>query len=89
MFTSSSDMIRTLIRQALRWQKAAHQDQDVWVKMLHANYLLNTIDMIREIAGDEEVRNLTGVNMLELRSDAVKLQDSAQDKLVKLFLIKQ
>ena len=65
------------IRQIKRWIIAAKQDAHPGIKMLHANYAVGNIDMLRQQFTDEEILRTTGEYIRELHGAAVALQDEA------------
>ncbi|MEM4360123.1 MAG: hypothetical protein QXT45_06305 [Candidatus Bilamarchaeaceae archaeon] len=70
------------IRQIERWLIAAAQDKHPAIKLLHANYAVGNLDMIRQMYSDEEIRQYTGKDAQQLMSIATRLQDEAQQRLV-------
>ena len=66
-----------MLRQAARWVTAAKQDQNPLIRLLHANYGVATVIALREIASDQEVVSLTGVDPREVGVEAVRVQDRA------------
>jgi hypothetical protein len=72
------------IRQIERWLVAAKQDMHPAIKLLHANYAVGNLDMIRQMYSDEEILKYTGKNLQRLNVIATKLQDEAQAELAKL-----
>lgn len=71
----------TMLRQVTRWILAAKQDQDPAVQLLHANYAVGNLDLIRQLFTDEHVERETGHNPLTLHREAIALQDQAQQRL--------
>lgn len=72
------------MRQIERWLIAAKQDQHAVIKLLHANYAVGNLDMLRQQYSDEEIRNTTGKDPNSLMGVAMKLQDEAQKELMLL-----
>ncbi len=77
MFVCSADSIRQAVRQIQRWIYAAEHDADVRIRLLHSNYAVGNIDMLRQMVTDDKIMVATGVNPLDLWSRATKAQDAA------------
>ena len=69
------------MRQIKRWIYAAKQNIHPGISLLHANYAVGDIDMLRQMASDTEVKRITGENPHTLYLVAIALQDKAQKKL--------
>lgn len=76
--------IKQGIRQVERWIIAAKQDAHAGVKLLHANYAVGNLDMLRQQFTDEEIKRETGKDPQKLLMIATQLQDEAQKELVLL-----
>ncbi len=72
------------IRQIERWLIAAKQDTHPGIKLLHANYAVGNLDMMRQMYSDKVIIEITGKDPLQLMKIATNLQDEAQSKLVKI-----
>lgn len=83
-FNDKSQIIKTLVRQAARWFTAAAQDENVMISVLHANYGAGYLWALRDIATDEEIFNVTHIDVLKFRDDITKIQDYSTIKLMKL-----
>lgn len=70
------------IRQIERWLIAANQDKHPGIKLLHANYAVGDLDMIRQMYSDKEIIEVTGKDPQKLMSIATKYQDDAQMELI-------
>ena len=77
----SPDGLRTQVRQVLRWIAAAKQDADPGVKFLHASYAVGNVDILRQVASDQDIWKSTGQHPLALLQQASALQDSARQAL--------
>jgi hypothetical protein len=86
----SNDMtdegIDIAVRQIKRWIYASEQDRDPYVGYLHATYAVGDIDLLRELVSDMKIFNRTRIDILDLRTKAIRLQDSFQ-KYIKTPLI--
>jgi hypothetical protein len=69
------------MRQIERWMIAAKQDRHPAIKLLHANYAVGNLDMIRQMYDDDEVKQITGKDVQKLLTIATRLQDEAQKEL--------
>ncbi len=70
--------IRIQVRQIQRWLTAARQDADPGVRFLHASYGVGNLDILRQVASDEEIRAAAGVDPLALLQELSREQDAAQ-----------
>jgi hypothetical protein len=73
--------IKLAMRQLDRWMFASKQDRNAGVALLHANYAVGDVDMLRMAASDMEIKSATGRNALTLFHQAIALQDAAQEKI--------
>lgn len=78
----SPEGIRTQVRQVLRWIAGAEQDRDPGVKFLHASYAVGNLDILRQVASDQEIQAASGQHPLALLHRATALQDSARQALL-------
>jgi len=67
--------IKELIRGARRYQTAAKQDMNPFIAMRHNGYAVALIDAAMNISTEEEVKEITGESLKELRKDILDLQD--------------
>lgn len=51
--------IKKGIRQIERWIIAARQDSNPGIKLLHANYAVGNLDMLRQMFSDNEIKEAT------------------------------
>ncbi len=72
------------MRQIERWMVAAKQDKHPGIKLLHANYAVANLDMIRQMYDDAEIYNQTGKDLRQLVIIATRLQDEAQKELYRV-----
>jgi len=72
------------MRQIERWLVAAKQDQHPGIKLLHANYAVGNLDMMRQMYTDSKIKQCTGKDPSELMMLAIQLQDEAQNELAKV-----
>lgn len=79
MFT---DPIKIGIRQIERWMRAANQDDDPGIKMLHANYAVGDLDMLILQFPKERIYAKTKKNVRSLYMRAIQLQDEAAQELL-------
>lgn len=71
------DIIKILVRQCSRWAIAAEQDNTPLIKTLHANYAAGYLWAIKDIASDEEIYHITGINMKDFTKNIVSIQDKS------------
>ena len=81
---SKAYSVKQGIRQIERWLIAATQDIHPGIKLLHANYAVGNIDMIRQQFPDTTIKAITGKDPVELHTKASGLQDAAQRELALL-----
>ena len=73
--------IRKGMRQIERWIIAAKQDSNPGIKLLHANYAVGNLDMLRQMFTDSEIKEATSKDPALLMSVAINLQDEAQSEI--------
>lgn len=81
----SPEGLRTQVRQVLRWIAAAKQDADPGVKFLHASYAVGNLDILRQVASDQDIQSASGQHPLALLHHATALQDAARQALTRLI----
>ncbi len=84
MYYVSKESINIAMRQIDRWIKAAKQDKHPGVMMLHINYAMGDLVMLREMTDDKSIEIATGVNPFKLYAKITNLQDLAQSRLLKI-----
>ena len=77
-----ADQIEIGVRQVDRWLIAAQQDKHPGIKMLHSNYAVGNIDMLRQQFSDGEIQRVTGQRILDLHKTATALQDEAFEEAI-------
>lgn len=78
---SKADMIQKLLRQAARWSIAAEQDELPMIAVLHANYGAGYLWALKDIASNEEIEKITGMNMMKVEKEITRIQDEATKKV--------
>jgi hypothetical protein len=78
-----ANAIETLVRQASRWSVAAQQDESPLIALLHANYGAGYLWAIKDIASDQEIHSVTGIDVIKFRDKIVNIQDNATQKVSK------
>lgn len=76
--------LQKAVRQIERWLYAASQDISPGITMLHANYAVGNLDMLRQMYSDRDIERATGKSAFKLLHQASKLQDKAQRELLRL-----
>lgn len=74
---SDAKTIQQLVRQAARWTTAAQQDENPLIRVLHANYGMAYITAARQVANDERIRKVTGVDARAMEEEIAHTQDWA------------
>lgn len=82
MFVCSPEAVRVAVRQIERWIYASQQDTNPGIAMLHADYAVGDLDMLRQMVSDSEVIQITGRSPRDLLLKATTLQDKAQQQLL-------
>jgi len=75
------EQIVTGIRQTKRWLIASAQDQHPAIAMLHANYAVGNIDLLKQMWTEKEITAATGEHIDQLMKEATAAQDRAQRRL--------
>ncbi len=82
MFAHNAYSIKQGIRQIERWIVAAKQDLHPGIKLLHANYAVGNLDMLRQMYNSKVIKSTTGRDVDKLMRIAISLQDEAQRQLM-------
>jgi hypothetical protein len=74
--------ILTLYRQCARYALAADQDDEVIIRVLHANYATGYLWAIKDIVTGEDFKRITGEDLLKFEATVVGIQDKSTLRLV-------
>ncbi len=77
MTSDRAEVVRILARQAARWHRASVQDSEPIVAALHADYAVGYALALRQVATDEEIKNVVGVAGKTFEDAATAAQDVA------------
>ena len=75
--------IKIFVGEATNWSLAATQDETPIIAVLHANYGAGYLWALKDIATGEQIKNATGIDILEFEKEIVKVQDEVTMKAVK------
>ena len=78
------NIITILTRQAARWATAAKQDKNSMISVLHANYGAGYLWALKDIATAEQVKQATGIDLVQLEYEIVTTQDMATKRMARL-----
>lgn len=67
--------IERMVRAIKRYHFATKQDQHPAVRFLHNAYAVGIMDVLRDLATDNEIRRATGTDMRALRKEILAEQD--------------
>ncbi len=81
---NSKTNIKKLIRQTSRWSTAADQDTNPYIANLHSTYALGYLMALRELYSDEEIKNLSDVDVRALEIEITKIMDASIIKLASI-----
>lgn len=76
--------IKVMVRQVSRWSAAADQDESPMIAVLHANYGAGYLWALKDIAKDEQIEEVTGINIKKFTYEITRAQDRATKKMAKL-----
>ena len=79
--SNKDNLIKNLIRQTARWSVASSQDESPLVSLLHSNYGVAYVSIVRDIATDKEIKDLTGLDIIEFQRKVSEIQDKATRKV--------
>ena len=79
-----NNVIQILVRQAARWSTAAEQDNNTMIAILHANYGAGYLWALKDIATDNEIETVSGINMKKFTYKILQVQDNATKEMAKL-----
>lgn len=84
--TYSNDLARKvngLLKQCTQWYAVSLQDQHPILALIHINYSLSCAKAIEHLLPTDEIRQITGVNIIELRLRLEEEQSNAIQVLTK------
>ena len=76
--------IRIFVKESSGWALAATQDKTPIIATLHANYGAGYLWALKHLATGEQIKNATGIDILEFEKEITKVQDETTMKLAKL-----
>ena len=84
MDSQKNDTIKTLLRQSARWVMASNQDRNPIIALQHANFGVGYLSALRDIATDEEIEAVSGVNVQKFKNEIIKEQSVITKHVMKL-----
>lgn len=75
-YNDTHSVVHKLAQDILKLQRQQQQDTDVFMRFAHVQQLLQTIDILRQMASDRVVGTIARVNIVELRNRALKVQSN-------------
>ncbi|MDD4931435.1 MAG: hypothetical protein PHG66_04820 [Candidatus Colwellbacteria bacterium] len=79
--TNRDRLIKQLVRQTARWSVASDQDESPLISLLHANYGVAYASIMRDIATDEEIKSIAGIDIIDFQRKISDIQDKATRKV--------
>ena len=64
--------IKNLLRQSSRWAIAAKQDKSPIITLLHANYAAGYLWALKDIATDNDIKSITGIDIIKFKQKMFK-----------------
>lgn len=80
--TTLHKIVSVLYRQCARWAVAAEQDENVVIRVLHANYATGYLWALKDIVPTDTFFKITGEDFLSFEKKVVEIQDKATQTLV-------
>ncbi len=80
---TDKDRIFTLVRQTARWATAADQDENAYIKNLHATYAMGYLNALREVYTDDKITSVIGIDVRQLDKEIKTIMDNAVKMLAK------
>src|SRR3989304_6758469 len=77
--------IRSIWRQAGRYHFASLQDRNPVVAVRHNGYAVALIDILHDIATEDEVKAVTGESLMQKRKEIIAVQDKLETRRMKLL----
>ena len=75
--------IKILVQEATNWSLAATQDKTPIIAVLHANYGAGYVWALKDLATAQQIKNATGLDILEFEKEIVQIQDEVTTKAIK------
>lgn len=79
--TNRERLIKQLVRQTSRWSVASEQDESPLISLLHANYGVAYASIMRDIATDDEIKSISGIDIRDFQQKISDIQDKATRKV--------
>lgn len=80
---NKSDIIKKLTRQTARWAVAAQQDKSPLIRNLHMGYSMGYWWALKDIFSNNEIEQVTKLNVEQFEKKILELQDNITRGLVK------
>lgn len=80
--TTLDKIVSVLYRQCARWAVASEQDENVVIRVLHANYATGYLWALKDIVSTDTFQKITGEDFLSFEKKVVDIQDKATQQLV-------
>lgn len=81
---SKAECVQALWRQSSRYHLASLQDRDPLIAARHNGYAVALIDAVRDLATEDEVKQITGGSLLKFRQEIIGMQDKLEGKLFEI-----
>ena len=75
--------IKIFVQEATNWSLASTQDKTPIIAVLHANYGTGYLWALKKLATAQQIKNATGLDILEFEKEIVQIQDEVTMKAVK------
>ena len=79
--TNRDRLIKQLVRQTARWSVASEQDESPLISLLHANYGVAYASIMRDVATDDEIKSIAGIDIIDFQQKISDIQDKATRKV--------
>jgi hypothetical protein len=78
--TPLHNIITKIVKESARWSIATEQDRTPMISVLHSNYGAGYLWALKDIATSEQIKNATGINVLEFEKQVTDIQDKSTMK---------
>jgi len=77
------DVIKKLLKYSARYASAAEQDNNALIAILHANYATGYLWALKDIASDNKIEMVTGINLDKYEKEIMRVQDKINQRIIK------
>jgi hypothetical protein len=79
----SRDGIKKLVQKTAKWATIAQQDASPVNSLLHANYAAGYLWALKDLASDNEIHRVTGIDVKKFEEHVTNMQEMVTKRVIK------